>query len=147
MDKPITTDRSQLSPANSYASRRPFDFTDLKRFAKDVPHAALRKLRRFTPVYWHPAPSTPGDGFWLITRHSDIVRIEENPALFSSHFGLTLVDAPIATDGPPWSMVRDGLTHLDPPEHFAHRQIVAPPFTPRAIAAMEARIQAIAIEV
>jgi cholest-4-en-3-one 26-monooxygenase len=143
------TDRSQPHPAVSYVSRRPFDFTDLKKFTKDVPYDALRKLRRFTPVYWNPAPTPamPKDGFWLITRHSDIVHIEENPALFSSHFGLTLADAPPATNGPPWSMVRDGLTHLDPPEHFEHRQIVAPSFTPRAIAAMEARIRAIAIEV
>jgi cholest-4-en-3-one 26-monooxygenase len=89
----------------------------------------------------------PEDGFWLITRHRDIVRIESDPALFSSHFGLTLAAAPSATVGPPWSMVRDGLTHLDPPEHSAHKQIVAPPFTPRAIAAMEARIREIATEV
>ena len=118
-------------------------------FAKDVPYDALRQLRRSTPVYWNPAPTEtmPDEGFWLITRHSDIVSIESNPALFSSHFGLTLADAPSATAGPPWTMVRDGLTHLDPPEHFAHKQIVAPSFTPRAIAAMEARIRTIAIEV
>jgi len=143
------TDQSQPRPAISFVNPRPFNFTDLERFAKDVPYDALRQLRRFTPVYWNPAPSPamPKDGFWLITRHSDIVRIEKNPALFSSHFGLTLADAPPATAGPPWSMVRDGLTHLDPPEHFAHKQIVAPSFTPRAIAAMEDRIRAIAIEV
>jgi cytochrome P450 len=142
-------DNSQSPPAIPSVSPPPFDFTDLEKFAKDVPYDALRQLRRFTPVYWNPAPTPemPKDGFWLITRHSDIVRIEENPALFSSHFGLTLADAPPATNGPPWSMVRDGLTHLDPPEHFEHRQIVAPLFTPRAIAAMEARIRAIAIEV
>jgi cholest-4-en-3-one 26-monooxygenase len=143
------TDRSQPLPAPSLLSPCPFDFTDLENFAKDVPHDALRQLRRLTSVYWNPTstPAMPKDGFWLITRHSDIVRIEKNPALFSSHFGLTLANAPPATAGPPWSMVRDGLTHLDPPEHSAHRQIVAPSFTPRAIAAMEARIRAIAIEV
>ncbi|MCI0392401.1 MAG: cytochrome P450 [Acidobacteria bacterium] len=126
-----------------------FDFTDLENFAEDVPHDALRQLRRFTPVCWNPAPTPamPEDGFWLITKHQDIRRIEKNPALFSSHFGLTLADAPSATVGPPWSMVRDGLTHLDPPEHYAHKQIVAPSFTPRAVTRMEARIQAIAIEV
>lgn len=140
--------RSRLQPATTYAGL-PFDFTDIKAFAKDIPHDALRQLRRFTPVYWNPDPRTglPNDGFWLITRHRDIVKIEENPALFSSHFGLTLADAPAVSAGPPWSMVRDGLTHLDPPEHFAHRQIVAPSFTPRAVAAMESRIRAIAVDV
>jgi cholest-4-en-3-one 26-monooxygenase len=142
-------DKSQSPPAIPFVSPPPFDFTDLEMFARDVPYDALRQLRRFTPVYWNPTPTEtmPNDGFWLIARHSDIVRIEKNPALFSSHFGLTLADAPPATAGPPWTMVRDGLTHLDPPDHFAHKQIVAPSFTPRAIAAMEARIRAIAIEV
>lgn len=143
------TDRSQPRQAASFVNPRPFDFTDLNRFAEDVPHNAFRQLRLLTPVYWNPAPTPamPEDGFWLITRHSDIVRIEENPAIFSSHFGLTLADAPSARTSPQWSMVRDGLTHLDPPEHSAHRQIVAPSFTPRAIAAMENRIRATAIEV
>jgi len=143
------TDRTQPRTVISFVGPQPFDFTDLGRFAKDVPHDALHQLRHYTPVYWNPTPTpaVPKDGFWLITKYSDIVSIEENPALFSSHFGLTLANAPRATAGPPWSMVRDGLTHLDPPEHLAHRQIVAPSFTPRAIAAMEARIQAIAIDV
>lgn len=145
----IMTDRIQQGATMPFVSRRPFNFTDLENFARDFPHNDLRQLRRFSPVYWNPTPTPamPKDGFWLITRHTDIVNIEENPALFSSHAGLTLVDAPPATAGRAWTMVRDGLTHLDPPEHTAHRQIVAPPFTPRAIAAMEGRIRAIAIDV
>jgi cholest-4-en-3-one 26-monooxygenase len=142
-------DRDQLPQENPFENSSPFDFTDLERFAKDIPYGALRLLRRFTPVYWNPTPkpAKPEDGFWLVTRHRDIVHVESNPALFSSHFGLTLAAAPPANAGPPWTMVRDGLTHLDPPEHSAHRQIVAPSFTPRAIAAMEARIREIATEV
>ncbi len=137
--------RSQPHPGNFST----FDFTDLDNFAKDIPHDALRQLRRFTPVYWNPTPTAemPKNGFWLITKHRDIVHIEKNPVCFSSHFGLTLADTPPATFGPPWSMVRDGLTHLDPPEHSAHKQIVAPSFTLRSIAAIEARIRAIATEV
>jgi cholest-4-en-3-one 26-monooxygenase len=132
----------------SFVSPQPFDFTNLELFTKDVPHETFRELRRYMPVYWNPAPTmtSPDDGFWLITRHADIVHIEKDPALYSSHQGLTLADAPPATAGPPWSMVRDGLTHLDPPEHTAHKQIVAPLFTPRAIGAMEAGIRAIAAE-
>jgi cholest-4-en-3-one 26-monooxygenase len=125
-----------------------FDFTDLDVFAKDIPHESFKRLRRSAPVYWNPAPTIvkPNDGFWLITKHSDIAHIEGNTALFSSHYGLTLADAPSEIMGPPWSMVRDGLAHLDPPAHSIHRQIVAPSFTPRAVEAMEAEIRKIAIE-
>src|SRR4029077_4080402 len=124
---------------------RPFDFTSLDIFVKDVPHDELAQLRRETPVYWNQIPnSTAEDGFWLILRHKDIVQIEKNPILFSSHHGLTLAETPPSTCGPQWSMVRDGLTHLDPPEHDAHRQLIASSFTPKAIHAMEDRILAVA---
>jgi len=126
-----------------------FDFTDLDLFTLDAPHKEFARLRSDTPVYWNPMASGAGsnDGFWLVTRYRDIVEIEKNPGIFSSHFGLTLEDAPSAKASPPWAMVRDGLTHLDPPEHTAHRKIIAPLFTPKAIRAMEARIQSIAEEV
>jgi cholest-4-en-3-one 26-monooxygenase len=130
-------------------SPAPFNFADLAPFVNDVPHDDLARLRRDEPVYWNPTPSpgAPNEGFWLITKYKDILRIEKNPTVFSSHHGLTIARAPPPTWGPPWSMIRDGLTHLDPPAHYAHKQIVAPSFTPRVIAAMESRIRAIAVEV
>lgn len=126
-----------------------FDFTELSIFKHDVPYTALAELRRNSPVYWNrsPSPTDPKDGFWLVTKHRDIVHIEKNPLLFSSHHGLTLANAPPESAGPPWSMIRDGLTHLDPPEHEHHRQLVSPLFTPRSIARMEDKIRAIAVDV
>lgn len=126
-----------------------FDFTDLEVFQRDVPYEALAKLRRQMPVYWNPVQGdgpTRG-GFWLITRHKDIVQVEKDTQVFSSHQGLTLADAPSSSSGPAWSMVRDGLTHLDPPMHSAHKKIVAPSFTPRSIARMENGVREIAAEV
>jgi cholest-4-en-3-one 26-monooxygenase len=126
-----------------------FNFGNLDAFAEDVPHSAFAKLRREAPVYWNrdPAPSSEDGGFWLLTKYSDIRQVEKTPAIFSSHYGLTLADAPPETWGPPWSMVRDGLTHLDPPAHAIHKQLVAPSFAPRAIAALEGKIRSIAEEV
>jgi cholest-4-en-3-one 26-monooxygenase len=126
-----------------------FDFTDLEVFEQDVPYEALATLRREIPVYWNAVQgrgSIPG-GFWLITKHKDIVQVEKNTQLFSSHEGLTLADAPSSSWGPPWLMVRDGLTHLDPPMHSAHKKIVAPSFTPGSMALMEKRVREIAAEV
>lgn len=126
-----------------------FDFGNLEAFAEDVPHEALAKLRRESPVYWNQdsASNLDGNGFWLLTRYKHIRQVEKAPSVFSSHYGLTLAEAPPMSWGPPWSMVRDGLTHLDPPEHAAHKQLVAPSFSPRAIASLEGRIRRIADEV
>jgi cholest-4-en-3-one 26-monooxygenase len=126
-----------------------FNFANNALFVHDVPHEDLAKLRRRTPVYWNPLPhpASKNAGFWLVTTHSDIIQIEKNTRTFSSHHGLTLADAPPEDLGPPWSMVRDGLTHLDPPEHFAHRRLVSPWFTPSAVATLENKIRSIAVEV
>jgi cytochrome P450 len=126
-----------------------FNFLDLNAFTEGTPFDALAQLRRESPVYWHPMPTKrqPDDGFWLVTSHRDIVSIEKRPEIFSSHCGLTIADPPPRSMGPATSMMLDGLTHLDPPEHTAHRQVVAPMFTPRAIAALEPMIRATAVSV
>lgn len=130
-------------------SRSWFDFTYLDQFSKDVPHDALRILRATAPVYWNPIsnPIQDADGFWLLTKHRDIVGVEKNPKVFSSHRGLTLADAPPPDWGPPWSMVRDGLAHLDSPCHTIHRQLVAPLFSPIAVARRCNSVQAKAVEI
>ena len=94
----------------------PFNFLDLDPFVRDTPHEELAKLRREMPVYWNPMPPdpiTPGSGFWLITKHRDIVPIEKNPTLFSSHHGLTIADSPPPSAGKAWTMITNGLAHLD----------------------------------
>jgi cholest-4-en-3-one 26-monooxygenase len=130
-------------------SRCSFDFTNLDQFSDDVPHDALRALRATAPVYWNPIsnPTQDTDGFWLLTKHRDIVGVEKNPRVFSSHKGLTLADAPPPDWGPPWSMVRDGLAHLDSPGHAIHKQSIAPLFSPLAVARRNDRVQAKAAEI
>ena len=123
-----------------------FNFLDLNAFAQGTPYGALAQLRRAMPLYWHPMPTRrqPDDGFWLATAHEDVVFIEKNPDVFSSHGGLTIADAPSGNLGPATAMMVDGLAHLDPPDHTAHRQVIAPLFAPRAIAAFEPSIRATA---
>jgi cholest-4-en-3-one 26-monooxygenase len=126
-----------------------FNFLDLDTFAHGTPYGALSRLRRETPLYWHPMPTRrqPGDGFWLATAHRDIVAIEKNHEVFSSHGGLTINDAPSRSLGPATAMMVDGLAHLDPPDHTAHRQVIAPLFAPRAIGALEPAIRATAVAI
>jgi cholest-4-en-3-one 26-monooxygenase len=126
-----------------------FNFLDLDAFAQGTPYAALAQLRREKPLYWHPMPTKrqPDDGFWFATTHQDIVYIEKSPDIFSSHCGLTISDPPPASLGPAIAMMVDGLAHLDPPEHTGHRQVVAPMFAPRAVAAIEPTIRATAVAV
>jgi cholest-4-en-3-one 26-monooxygenase len=127
----------------------PFNFLDLDLFTRDTPHAELTHLRRTAPVYWHPMPTPrePQGGFWLLTRYDDVTQTAKNTKVFASSSGTTLTDAPPPTAPVEWLMVRYGFAHLDPPEHPMHRQIIAPSFTPRAIAAFETKIRALADEI
>ncbi|MCZ0990641.1 hypothetical protein O1M54_42840 [Streptomyces diastatochromogenes] len=51
-----------------------FDLADQSRFAAGVPYGLFARLRTEAPVLFHPGGRTAdGDGFWVLTRHADIV--------------------------------------------------------------------------
>jgi hypothetical protein len=82
-----------------------FDLTDLALFEKGFPQHVFTWLRREAPVYWHePTSHTPdGEGFWVVSRHADALRVLLDPVAFSSvtggsrrHGGSFLQDTPFA---------------------------------------------------
>ena len=125
-----------------------FSFLDLDRFETGTPHGAFARLRRESPIHWHSMPSVKraDDGFWLLTKYRDIVYVSKNPALFCSNLGTLLIDHPPAGSPPPWSMVKSEFCSLDPPVHGIYRRIIAPSFTARAVAAMEAELHVLVNE-
>src|SRR5262245_28664019 len=60
-------------------------------YAQRIPHAELRRYRHEAPVAWvnEPAPLGDGEGFWLITRHADLVAVHKDWRTFSSEVGGT----------------------------------------------------------
>ncbi|HLB03963.1 MAG TPA: hypothetical protein VJK66_03010, partial [Gaiellaceae bacterium] len=43
-------------------------------YGEGVPHDVLARLRAEDPVHWHPWPGH-GGGFWLLTKHADVVEV------------------------------------------------------------------------
>ena len=118
-----------------------FDLTDLARFEKGFPQHVFTWLRREAPVYWHePTPHTPdGEGFWVVSRYADALRVLLDPTAFSSvtggnrpHGGSFLQDTPFAGVM---------LNMMDPPRHDRIRALVNRGFTPRRIAHLEAELR------
>src|ERR1700684_937401 len=103
-------------------------------------HAALAHLRANTPVSWVEVPNYRP--FWAITRHSDIMNIERDDALFTNwpRPVLTTVegDELQAAAG-----VRT-LIHLDDPQHRVVRAIGADWFRPKAMRALKVRVDELA---
>jgi cytochrome P450 len=125
-----------------------FRFDDPDLYVQGTPHDVFATLRREAPVSWQPAYANPTDGFWLVVKHKDIVHVSRTPALFRSHSGTLLMDAPPRhTQIGSLHMVANQMGVLDPPRHTALRSVISPSFTPRAVAGLETRIRREATEV
>jgi cytochrome P450 len=59
------------------------DLADLDLFASNQAWEKFALLRRDSPVHWNPEPA-PNSGFWSVTRHADIVRVDRDPETFTS---------------------------------------------------------------
>ena len=92
------------------------------------------------PVYHHPEPDGPG--FWVITKHADVITCNRDAGTFSSDQARAAA----------WSGSRSGLgmqparprraggklmLMMDPPDHTRYRKLVNRGFTPRMIGQLE----------
>ncbi|MFI0350126.1 cytochrome P450 [Actinomadura sp. 9N407] len=76
-------------PTAKEAVNEPFpledvDLADLDNFTDGVtPWRMLHTLRHEDPVHWQPEDA-PNSGFWAVTRHADIVRVDRDAETFTS---------------------------------------------------------------
>jgi cytochrome P450 len=93
-------------------------------YAEGVPHETLAALRAHDPVHWHPWPGTR-DGFWLLTKHADVLAVGKDPTTFSSQVGHIALE-----DREPDALAaRQSLIETDPPDHTRLRKLVSYAFT------------------
>ena len=108
---------------------------DPQTYVTGPPLAALARLRDTSPVVWVDEPDGPG--FWLVLRHADVQRVLKDPATFSSWLGATQV-----RDAADLPFARRMMLNTDPPDHARLRRLLTRSFTPRAVAALTAAIEA-----
>jgi cholest-4-en-3-one 26-monooxygenase len=98
-----------------------------------VPHEALAALRRHDPVHWHPWPGTRG-GFWLLSKHADVIAVGKDTNRFSSQLGHIALE-----DREPDALAaRQSMIETDPPDHTRLRKIVSDAFTRTKVREYEA---------
>ena len=83
----------------------------------DRVHSFFTWARREAPVY------RDANGYWIVTRHADVVDVERRSDVFSSRGSYR---ANLAMD-------ESNTIALDDPEHLAQRRLVSRRFTPRAV--------------
>ena len=117
-----------------------FDFTDPDLYAVRVPSEEFAELRRTAPVWWNAqrrgSAGFDDDGYWVVTRHADILEISRRSELYSSWENTALIRFQEGIERDAIEMQRVILLNIDPPEHTKVRGIVSRGFTPRSVANM-----------
>jgi cytochrome P450 len=103
----------------------------------DDVHATLADLRRAGPVHWQEMDGEPG--CWFVLRHADAVHVSRHPELFSSWLKGILLEDP---EPEALASARQMLLIMDPPQHTAYRQPLAPHFSARVIGGLEPGLRA-----
>lgn len=120
----------------------PADLADPATFEHEPPWEHFADLRE-QGVTWQSAPGRRGPGFWVLTRHADVVAANRDAATFSSGRGGTMME-----DRDPQGDNSDSLLMLnnDPPHHTRLRRLVNRGFTPKMVASLHHRVREIAVE-
>jgi cholest-4-en-3-one 26-monooxygenase len=113
-----------------------FDLTDPDLYARRVPQEEFALLRRSAPVRWNPQPTDMGfddDGFWAVTKHSDVVAVSRDSETFSSYANTAIIRHQSGSTREQLELQQVIMLNIDPPYHTKLRGIVSRGFTPRAI--------------
>jgi cytochrome P450 len=114
---------------------RGFDLNRLDVAFLNDPYPTYRALRELAPV-----PRLP-DGSFFLTRYDDLVAVYHDASAWSSDKKIDF--KPKFADSLLYEHHTTSLVFNDPPIHTRVRRLLAPVFTPRALKALEPRIEAL----
>lgn len=109
------------------------------------PHAVWKRLRDAAPLYHNER-----HGFWALSRYDDVLAASLDWKTYSSARGTVLEMIDTSPDVTTPGGEGEGSTHMmifmDPPRHDDLRKLVSRAFTPRRVAALEARVRELCAE-
>jgi len=115
-----------------------FDLKKLKPEFLDDPYPTYRALREFDPVHRMP------DGSYFLTAYQDCLAVYRDTQTWRSD--KTIDFRPNFGDSLLYEHHTTSLVFNDPPYHTRVRKLLAPAFTPRALQALQPRIEALVEE-
>ena len=99
------------------------------------PYPTYTALREYAPIHRLP------DGSFFLTRYDDVAQVYRDTATWSSDKKIDF--KPAFADSLLYEHHTTSLVFNDPPVHTRVRKLLAPVFTPRALKAIEPRIEAL----
>lgn len=142
---------TQSVPAAESAGRCPFmdqegwDFTDPDLLEKGMPVKEFAELRKTAPVWWNPQLPGKGGGFddggyWVVSKHQDVRDISKNADDWSANENGVIMRFEDDMGADEIEITKALLINHDPPEHTRMRKIVSRLFTPKAVHALEEKL-------
>jgi len=129
----LAADNKQTTAAAERGAALAFDIKRLTGEFLDDPYPTYRALREFDPVRRMP------DGSYFLTRYDDCLSVYQGTATWSSDkkvdFQLNMSDSLL------YEHHTTSLVFNDPPYHTRVRRLLAPAFAPRALRALQTRIE------
>ena len=116
------------------------DLSSHDTFADGPPHNTFARMRREAPLDWQEWDG--GVGFWNVTRHEDILKLNRDTGLMSSARGIRMEDQSYEE-----YLARRTFQETDPPEHMKTRIKVAKAFSAPVVAGFDAQIRALCDEI
>jgi cytochrome P450 len=127
---PAGQEAKSLAPPALVAN---FDLRHLSAEFLDDPYPTYRALRAFDPVH------RMSDGSYFLTRYDDCLAVYRDPRTWSSDKKLDF--RPNFSDSLLYEHHTTSLVFNDPPYHTRVRKLLAPAFTPRALSALQGRVE------
>ncbi|MER7821147.1 cytochrome P450 [Streptomyces sp. NPDC096097] len=93
-------------------------------------------LRAHSPVHWHPEPGSEDGGFWVLSRHRDIMKAYADSDTFSSARGMRLGSDPAAVA----AVAQRMLIVSDVPHHTRLKRALHQAFGPQQMPRLEAMV-------
>lgn len=115
------------------------DLSSQDAFNEGAPYATFERLRHEDPVAWFEEEN--GKGFWAITRHADLMRLNKDWQALSSAQGIRMED-----QSEDEYEARKTFQETDPPEHTYFRMLLNEAFSRRQVANFEEQIRRITAE-
>jgi cytochrome P450 len=126
---------SATPPATDRELAAGFDLKRLDPAFLDDPYPTCRALREYDPVHRMP------DGSYFLTRYDDLVTVYQDAKTWSSDKKIDF--KPNFGDSLLYEHHTTSLVFNDPPVHTRVRKLLGPTFTPRALRALQPRIEAL----
>jgi cytochrome P450 len=114
---------------------RGFDLSRLSQAFLNDPYPTYTALREYSPIHRLP------DGSFFLTRYDDVSQVYRDTSTWSSDKKIDF--KPAFGDSLLYEHHTTSLVFNDPPVHTRVRKLLAPVFTPRALKAIEPRIEAL----